>query len=188
MLFHIRSLLKRCNLFVTSLSMGKPRANTGKLGPGCSRMDVALSDRLSGRFGGFGNMNGRVMWCNVGITIIHHPPVITIDSWYKPFPHVFFLDICYTQILCHMPSSLLITVVWADCSALRIAIVSWAEEWTFQIWHQHGWNETVLSFGDDVGTCMDRAYSNVCAHQHVEHYFPSIINIFLSPKKSDTPL
>ena len=25
---------------------------SGKLGPGCSRMDVALSDRLSGRFGG----------------------------------------------------------------------------------------------------------------------------------------
>ena len=30
------------------------------------------------------------MWINVGITwynnVINHPPVITIDSWCKPFP------------------------------------------------------------------------------------------------------
>ena len=28
---------------------------------------------------------------NVGNTIISHPPVITINKWYKPFPNGWFI-------------------------------------------------------------------------------------------------
>ena len=38
--------------------------------------------------------------CNVGITIINHPPVITIDSWYKPFPNGWFLTLLYPHYTC----------------------------------------------------------------------------------------
>ena len=39
------------------------------------------------------------VWCNVGITIINHPPVITIDSlYYKPFPNGWFMALLYTDM------------------------------------------------------------------------------------------
>ena len=35
---------------------------------------------------------------NVSITKINHPPVTTMDSWYKPFPVIGGLWLCYTHI------------------------------------------------------------------------------------------
>ena len=58
-----------------------------------------------------GNTAG-IMW--VYITMINHPPVITIDSWCKPFPHGWFIYYCYTIFHPHYPTWLVI--VKAACT------------------------------------------------------------------------
>ena len=40
-----------------------------------------------------------LIFANVGITIISHPPVISIDSWYGPFPGWFIIVTHITEHL-----------------------------------------------------------------------------------------
>ena len=46
--------------------------------------------------------------CNVGKTIINHPPVITISKWYEPFPNGWFISF----------STLILGIVYSWASGL----------------------------------------------------------------------
>lgn len=141
----------------------------GKLGPGCSRMDVALSDRLSGRW--LEVIDGRIsLWC-------------LLDDF-------LLLDVlpriqCSTFKLGNINGRVHAIKSLSYCSLSRLhrfedCHSTGPKNWLFN--SDINTVETKLYFSDHCGWFWyihgknPRIRQNpICAHQHVEHDFPSTI-------------